>query len=144
MLQDTDTPPLFALLFAELVAFLSEVVAEEKLVVYIFGHSFPSGLAREARAHHLSCRDMLELTNKHDVFVEGHPGLTYSRMFASANHYFMKMKALEKIDLLCIDMGTNDLCNLDSTPKVVVDNTLRFLEMLGARGITAKHIVLCL
>ena len=116
-------------------------MAEEKRVKYIFGHSFPSRFAREARARHLSCREMLELTDKHDVLVEGHPGLTYDRMVASADHYLRKMKAVEKIDLLCIDMGTNDLCSLDSTPKGVVDNTLRFLDMLGARGITAQRII---
>lgn len=116
-------------------------MTEERRVIYIFGHSFPARLAREARSRHLSYRELLDLSDIHDVLVEGHPGLTYDRIFSSANHYLEKMKATGKIDLLCIDMGTNDLCYLDSTPRVVVENTLRFLDMLSARGIDARRIV---
>lgn len=107
----------------------------ENSLVYIFGHSFPTRFLREVHARQSSVNDVLGVTGSYNVVVDGHPGLTYGRIFRSPDHYFGKMAVCAKIDLLLVDMGTNDISARDSPPHVVVDNTLKFLDMLAERGI---------
>lgn len=113
----------------------------DKQKVYLFGHSFPARLLRLSRDKSESVAETIRVSDKHSVYIEGHPGLTYVRIFTNEAHYFSKLQA-HSFDILCIDMGTNDLSAVDGTPKVVVDNTIKFLENLQAKGIRPKCIML--
>ena len=113
----------------------------EKRTVYIFGHSFPARFVREAHRRALSVASLLGVTDEYSIQVEGHPGLTYRRIFGRPDHYFSRMSTCSSISLLCIDMGSNDLCDRDSTPAVVVGSVLRFLWELATRGIRPQKIV---
>lgn len=113
----------------------------EKKSIYIYGHSFPARFLAEARRCHMSVAELLGISQDYNVYVEGHPGLSYDRIFNSPDHYFQRLQAQPTIHLLCIDMGTNDLSNTHLTPSVVVSNTLRFLDALQERGIQPRRIV---
>ena len=120
----------------------SSTKMSDKRSIYIFGHSFPARLSREAVTRHQSIESLLEVEACFNVHIEGHPGLTYNRIFSNPNHYFSGMKRSQNIDLLCVDMGTNDLCHPDSTPTVVVENTLKFLSSLPVYDIHPRKVVL--
>ena len=94
----------------------------EKHIAYVFGHSFPTRLSRVAQSRHQSVKVLLGVPDCCDVRVEGHPGLSYPRIFDSLTHCLRGM-GTDEIDLLCIDMGTNDLCSPSNTssscPKYV-------------------------
>ena len=110
-------------------------------VVYLFGHSFVSRLFREAQRRNQSVKDLIGLHDYQcDLCVEGHPGLTFDRLFEGADHYCSKMQR-RPIDTLILDLGTNDLCNPDITPSVLIQKIQRFLSLLEVRGISPRCIV---
>ena len=113
----------------------------DKQNVYIYGHSFPARLLRSARQSRQTISKLLSVELSHNVFVEGHPGLTYDRIFSSGDHHFKELKR-HSVDLLCIDLGSNDLCGTGGTSSVVVQNTLRFLESLESQGVCPRNIVI--
>ena len=82
----------------------------------------------------------MNLNDHFTIFVEGHPGLTYGRIFDSLPHYLAKMKT-RPIDILLIDVGTNDLCHPDNLPEIVVDQALKFLDELRSNHIKPKRIL---
>ena len=102
----------------------------ERPHVFMFGHSFLTRLSREAQRDHQSVRDFIGVPDKCSLFIEGHPGLTYERLFLNSDHYLHEMKK-RPIDILVLDMGTNDLCNSEVTPAVLLQSTLQFLNLLG-------------
>ena len=109
--------------------------------VALFGHSFPARLLREASRRQQRVRDYVGLSDGCDLFVDGHPGLSYDRYFGNIERYCRQMSS-RRIDILCVDMGTNDLCVPDITPVVLVDKTRRFIECLSSYGISPRRIVL--
>lgn len=113
----------------------------ERPHVFLFGHSFLSRLSREAQREHRSVRDFIGVPDRCSLFVEGHPGLTYQRLFSNADHYLKEMMK-KQIDILILDMGTNDLCNPEVTPARLVQNNIQLLNLLETRGINPQCIVI--
>ena len=113
----------------------------ERKSVFIYGHSFSARLASEARGRRMSIGNLLGVAERNNVVIESHPGLTYARIFSNPEHYFHKLQAQGRIDLLCVDMGTNDLCSTASQPSMVVRDTLTFLDTLQERRIFPKRVV---
>lgn len=114
----------------------------DRVRVFIYGHSFPARLLRRSRETGSSMAELLGLAPDWlcDVFVEGHPGLTFGRIFDSTDHYIRKIAA-EPIDILIIDMGTNDLCDPSGTPDTVVQQTTRFLDLILGLALPPRHVV---
>lgn len=108
--------------------------------VVLFGHSFPARLARYIRNQQKQVSDFLGLGPEYSVVIDGHPGLTYARAIGSFNHYTQRMKRVA-VDILLIDLGTNDLCDMLTTPGEVVKRATRFLNLLTENGISPKHVV---
>lgn len=108
--------------------------------VFLFGHSFPARLHRQAREQHLTAKVLIGLSDRFSIFVEGHPGLTYRRIFDNLPHYLAKLQR-ESFDVLLIDLGTNDLCNPNDPPDIVVQYVVRFLDHLKTHSIIPKKIV---
>ena len=92
----------------------------ERQKVFLYGHSFPARLLRWSTARAETVERSVGISDKCSMFVEGHPGLSFDRVLANENHYFRKLRT-HSIDVLCIDLGTNDLCSIDGTPQVVVE-----------------------
>ena len=73
--------------------------------------------------------------------IIGYPGLTYDKVLNNPDRYLSRLKE-EPADILCIDIGTNDLCGKENPPSVVVQKTKRFLDKLFSEGIRPRQIVL--
>lgn len=113
----------------------------EPLNVYLFGHSFVKRLDRMARQEHQSVEELLGLAAEIRLTVEGHPGLSYDRLFNHVDYYCQKMRLLNSIDVLVLDIGTNDLCLPEITPEVLVGKSFEFLDLLESRGISPRKVV---
>jgi hypothetical protein len=111
-----------------------------KTRVFLFGHSFPARLLRQSREQRKDVSAFMSLNDNFSIFVEGHPGLTFARVFDSLPYYFAKMRS-KPIDILLVDLGTNDLCHPDNLPDVVVDQALRFLDELKSNNIAPKRTI---
>ena len=57
--------------------------------------------------------------------------MTYDRVFGNARHYLGEVLS-KPVDLLILDMGTNDLCNQTGTPETVVGRAIEFLSQICA------------
>ena len=108
--------------------------------VFLFGHSFPAGLLRQAMEQHIEPKTLVELSNRFTIFVEGHQGLTYSRSFCNLSHYLSLLKS-KVFDILIIDLGTNDLCDPNNPAEVVLQNVTKFLDHLKVNDISPQKIV---
>ena len=98
--------------------------------ILIYGHSFPARLNRKVMDTGESLDSVLNLTpDQFNVRTIGHPGLTFFRIFSNAEHYIEEVRSYP-LDLLILDLGTNDLCNQDGTPETVVENTVKFLDQV--------------
>ena len=112
----------------------------DKTRVFLFGHSFPARLLRQSRDQGRSVSELMSLNDHITIFVEGHPGLTFARIFDSLPHYLSKMKA-RPMDILLLNLGTNDLCHVENVPELVVAQALKFLDGLKANDVIPKCIV---
>ena len=108
--------------------------------VYLFGHSFVKRLERRAREGHQSVEDLLELTGEVNLLVEGHPGLSYDRLLSRVDFYCRKLSSIP-IDVLVLDLGTNDLCLPEVTPEVLVQKSFEFLDLLEGKGVLPHKVV---
>lgn len=66
--------------------------------------------------------------------------MTFSRVINNTDHYLAKLK-LKPIDILLIDLGTNDLCNQSECPETVLQKVDQFLDLLESSGVTPKKVV---
>ncbi len=80
------------------------------------------------------------MSSRFTIFVEGHPGLSFGRIFDNLSHYLSIMKT-KLFDILVVDLGTNDLCDSDNPPEVVIQKVLTFLDHLKSNNITPQKIV---
>ena len=104
----------------------------KKPEVLIFGHSFSARLMRRSRETGESVRQLLNLSeDTANVMVRGHPGLTFSRVLQSPVHYHREI-CHRPMDAVVVDVGTNDLCNIDGEVDEVVSRAINFLDLLLA------------
>ena len=110
---------------------------------FLFGHSFVSRLSREARKRRRTTLDFVSLSGFCKLSSDGYPGLTYmyNKVFENPAFYLRNLKR-EPIDILIIDMGTNDLCDLTITPSVLVSKVLQFLDLLRDQGVKFQSVVI--
>ena len=73
--------------------------------------------------------------------IIGYSGLTYDKVLNNPNRYLSRLKE-EPANILCVDIGTNDLCGKGNPPSGVVQKTKRFLYKLFSEGIRPRQIVL--
>ena len=74
------------------------------------------------------------------MHLDGYSGLTYSKHFGDIPRKFRVMKS-RQIDVLSIDLGTNDLCGISNTASVVVENAMQCLDLLEKEHIYPKCII---
>ena len=99
-----------------------------KTSVFLFGHSFPA-ILRQSREQHVEPKALVGMSNRFTLFVEGHPGLTYPRIFNNLSHYLSHYLSLLKsktFDILIVDMGSNDLCDPNCPEKLFFRMLINF------------------
>lgn len=107
---------------------------------YLFGHSFPARLSRMAQNRAVSVEELVRLPTGMYLRVRGFSGLTFARVLADPNRY-LQCLTREPIHTLCIDLGTNDLCNEENSPRVVVQRAIALLDQLERMNIRPRNIV---
>ena len=60
---------------------------------------------------------------------------------ANVDFYLHHLRS-QVADILCIDLGTNDLCGEDVTPRLLADNVVKFLDLLQLSRIAPQRIIL--
>ena len=109
-------------------------------ICYLFGHSFPARLERLARDRSVSAECLCCLPLGMFLRVRGFSGLTFSRVLADPNRY-LQCLTREPIRTLCIDLGTNDLCNERNRPSDVVQQAIDLLGVLHRMGVRPRRII---
>lgn len=107
--------------------------------LYLYGHSHPNHLRRMCEENGTSYATLFQRTND-NVLIEGHGGLSYDRLFDSPDHYTHRLRQ-QPIDVLCVDMGTNDLCHPNVSPDKLVELTEDFLDTMRMYRIRPKITV---
>lgn len=103
--------------------------------IMIYGHSFPVKLRELCHRRGVSAEQLFQ--RQFDlVDLKGHPGLFYDRIFDSCDHYLAPLLN-HNLDILCIDLGANDLCFHNVTPSTLE----HFLWMLQTYRIRPRIIV---
>ena len=109
-----------------------------------FGHSFPKRLFRYLQDARQNLLDLVDLPDGCECFLDGYSGLTFNKLNSDPHTYLQRIltrNAQKPIDVLSIDVGTNDLCHPDVTVSVLVDEVIQFLDVLTRFEIRPKFIV---
>ena len=110
---------------------------------YLFGHSFPKRLASHLSTDE-SVESALKLPEDCSIVLDGYSGLTFQKVLRNPTFYFMRLRDVFKIaqpDVIIVDLGTNDLCDLDVTAAVLIHRVIEFIHLLQGQGVTPKHLI---
>ena len=112
---------------------------------HYFGHSFPKRLFRYMQDTGLSVANIINSPDLCELFIDGYSGLTYNKIFLDPSRFLQRIKrnncSEHPIDVLSIDLGTNDLCNPETKVSDLVNSAVSFINLLDQEGITPKYIV---
>ena len=120
--------------------YLFQVMAELKPNVMLFGHSFVRRLSCRSERRGESVSQTLGLEGSCAMSSFGQGGLTFDKIVMDPGRYTQRILVGGQPDLLIVDVGSNHLGAVDTVAEVV-DNTLRFLGMLDAHGISPQRIL---
>ena len=74
--------------------------------------------------------------------TQGVSGGTFHRLLTSPGDLLRRFEAITRVlDLLVVDLGTNDLCPQDASPGLVVDSALALVEQLHQSNRSPSTIV---
>jgi lysophospholipase L1-like esterase len=109
-----------------------------------FGHSFPKRIFNYVKDNHKTVHEVINPPELCKIFIDGYSGLTYKKLFDDPDRFLHKLKRNNNagpIDVISIDMGTNDLCNPSTSVEDLVVSALSFIDLLLREGIRPKYIV---
>ena len=98
-------------------------------IFIIFGHSYVKHAYHLTRDGGKTVNNFLNFPSNYNMYLDGYSNITYSKLAGDIPRYFRVMKS-RQIDVLSIDLGTNDLCGISNTDSVVVENAMQFLDLL--------------
>jgi lysophospholipase L1-like esterase len=75
------------------------------------------------------------------VILDGYSGLTLDKVLAQPEHYLLRLKQQPRIDILSIDIGSNDLAFPNNTVSVTIAEVRDFLQLLQDQRIQPKIMV---
>ena len=119
---------------------ISVVVTMANLHFHHFGHSFVSRAFDLCKREKVSVNQLLDIPASSNVFLDGYSGLNFDKVFGNPEKYLHNLKC-RRVDILIIDLGTNDLCGESQTPSVVVNKALQFLDLLSEHSVNPKHVI---
>ena len=108
--------------------------------LYLFGHSFPKRLA----GHLPTDESAIKLPEYCSMVLDGYSGLLFQKVLRNPTFYFLKRHDTFRIaqsDVIIVDLGTNDLCDLDVTAAVLIHHVIEFIHLLQGQGLTPKHLI---
>lgn len=105
----------------------------------LYGHS------HVRRLHHLGQSqgippNLLFNQHNHQVIIEGYGDLSFERVLDDPDWYLRNLVGYP-IDVLCVDLGTNGLCDIFSSPAQVVDQLADFIQTMSDRQIHPTVLV---
>lgn len=101
---------------------------ERPLQIVHYGHSFPRRLYSTCIERKISPTQLIGL-EADKLYIYGYGGLHYDYIFDDPARYLGRLVD-RHIDILSVDLGSNDLCDKDNSPAIVVDKAKRFLDLL--------------
>ena len=108
---------------------------------YLYGHSFVKRIYKFiTRENRSSVCKYLDVPPNCNLFLDGYSGLTYDKIFASPERYLQRIQQ-HKVDVLFVDIGSNDLCSYSCTPVNLTDKAFQFIELLGSLNVQPKIVV---
>ena len=105
------------------------------LRVCLFGHSFPARVDRYGRDHP---EFLADLPDGCTLSIQGYSGLTYSRIFSDPQRF---LSTLKEYDIIIVDLGTNDLCDIHITPSLLISRAISLLDLFDQHGVRSSRIV---
>ena len=109
-----------------------------------FGNSFPCRLFRYLRETHQTVHDLAHFPTGCQLYLDGYSGLGFQRLLQNPETYLRRLRQCLShgpIDVLSIDLGTNDLCDPNITPMILVNKVLDFISFLQGQGICPRYLV---
>ena len=103
--------------------------------VCLFGHSFPARASRYGREHP---NYLAGLSDDCSLDLQGHSGLTFARIFANPSRYLCSLREFE---VIIIDLGTNDLCDVNVSPSLLVTRAVHLIALFEQYNVKPKQIV---
>ena len=111
---------------------------------YHFGHSFPRRLYKYIQSTGHPPSTVLELPSGSSIFIDGYSGLSLQKVLSNPDCYLARLNdylSRSTIDILSVDIGTNDLCAPEVTVSVLIGYVIEFIELLVSRKIRPKLLV---
>ena len=112
-----------------------------RIKCYHFGHSFVTRLSRTIEPSGQSIFSYLGLSESFNVVLQGFSGLTFDKVLSNPDRFLQQLQTQTNIDILSVDLGSNDLCHPLNTVSVTIGKVREFLQLLKERGIQPKVIV---
>ena len=111
-------------------------------MVYLLGHSFVDRYKRRAAHNRQSMGQATGLVGECQLQVHGVSGGTFHQLLASPGDLLHRLDDIPRVlDLLVVDLGTNDLCPQDASPGLVVDSAVALVELLRQSNRSPTTIV---
>ena len=94
-------------------------------VVCLLGHSVVGRFSRRAVQRGQSVAQAAGVANVCEVHTHYSGGGTFARLLARPGPLLDRLRAIPQLDILVIDLGTNDLCPEDAAVSSVVGEALK-------------------
>ena len=110
--------------------------------VLLVGHSFVRRLRDHASKRGQTLAEVVgikEVASVHTIYAGG---ATFERALHPSTSLVVRLRDLKELpEIMCIDLGTNDLCAVGATVSVVVASAIELLDSLRRAHLMPKHLV---
>ena len=104
---------------------------------YHFGHSFVTRLSRTIQPSGQPIFNKLELSELFNVVLQEFSGLTFDKVLSNPDRFLHQLQMQTRIDILSVDLESNDLYHPRNTVSVTIGKVIEFLQFLK-EGHSAK------
>ena len=110
--------------------------------VLLVGHSFVRRLKDHASKRGQTLAEAVgieEVASVHTIYAGG---ATFERALHPSTSLVVRLRDLKELpEIMCIDLGTNDLCAVGATVNGVVASAIELLDSLRRAHLMPKHLV---
>ena len=113
-----------------------------KSIAYLVGHSFVTRFCRRAARDGKSIGKLAGLGEAIELFAHRVSVGTFADTLACPDDLLRRIDELPRMpEVFVFDLGTNDLCSRDASPKVVVENAMALVDLLRRQYRTLSTVV---
>ena len=110
--------------------------------MYLLGHSFVDRYKRRAAQNRQSMGQATGLARECQLQAHGVSGGIIHQLLASPGDLLRRLNDIPWVlDLLVVNLGTNDVCPQDASPGLVVDSAVALVELLRRSNRSPTTIV---